>query len=459
MSNFIPASYNLPPPPPTSSRSSKSQGRGRGRGRGKFQYGHANRETSVQQTCLNNSGDGNQTGLYASKPFTTSNQPVTGHQNGNSMHFAPAPQFFPNYNVSPNTSVPFAPQPDTTSLTRKPAISRQFPQTSISSNQSQNFPVKHNPDNEKAAQAALAATSTLLYKNNPHVPDKDDPDAPVNLRCENCKVTFDSKFRYDLHVRYHRKCTLCDFKATLQNIREHQFDAHGIGRIFKDNNESTLKPKMNFNLDTPEAIAKWIEDRKKRYPSDANIAKKKAEAERIRAIKAEKRKMDDWGKNDYANKRIHATKNQDDLLDLEVAASAAGVDYKFDVKNPLVSRSEKRIERLYDKVCVKYLPGHCPRGKDCGNRHEGSMICPPLQRAPDAQRVRSRNLRDMLLLNEKTKEKNVILKSFEHIMNKNFFDVITKAALQEAKKRGGSAITEVGRAEMKRRNKKSSSKK
>jgi hypothetical protein len=31
---------------------------------------------------------------------------------------------------------------------------------------------------------------------------------------------------------------------------------------------------MNFNLDTPEAIAKWIEDRKKNYPTNANIARK-----------------------------------------------------------------------------------------------------------------------------------------------------------------------------------------
>lgn len=35
-----------------------------------------------------------------------------------------------------------------------------------------------------------------------------------------------------------------------------------------------LKPMFDFKLDTPEAIMKWIEERKKRYPTDANIAKK-----------------------------------------------------------------------------------------------------------------------------------------------------------------------------------------
>jgi len=31
---------------------------------------------------------------------------------------------------------------------------------------------------------------------------------------------------------------------------------------------------MDFHLETPEAIAKWIEQRKKNYPTDANIARK-----------------------------------------------------------------------------------------------------------------------------------------------------------------------------------------
>ena len=31
---------------------------------------------------------------------------------------------------------------------------------------------------------------------------------------------------------------------------------------------------MDFHLDTPEEIAKWIEQRKKNYPTKANIARK-----------------------------------------------------------------------------------------------------------------------------------------------------------------------------------------
>nr|CAG8508827.1 13745_t:CDS:2 [Entrophospora candida] len=44
---------------------------------------------------------------------------------------------------------------------------------------------------------------------------------------------------------------------------------------YKNQNSNTKNPLFQLKLDTPEVIAKWIEERKKRYPTEANIARKR----------------------------------------------------------------------------------------------------------------------------------------------------------------------------------------
>lgn len=117
------------------------------------------------------------------------------------------------------------------------------------------------------------------------------------------------------------------------------------------------------------------------------------------------------------------------------------------VSNSKVSVSKKKNRmtgNLYSKVCIKYRQGHCPMGKDCTNRHSGKMICPPLQRPPDDARCRQRNLRELLLYKEIVEEKNMILQCLRHIVNNNFFGVVTHNAIKDAKKRGEALVTEVG---------------
>jgi hypothetical protein len=38
------------------------------------------------------------------------------------------------------------------------------------------------------------------------------------------------------------------------------------------------------------------------------------------------------------------------------------------------SKKNKTAGNFYSKVCIKYRQGHCPRGKDCTNRHTGKMV-------------------------------------------------------------------------------------
>ncbi|CAG8790697.1 9645_t:CDS:2, partial [Dentiscutata erythropus] len=280
-----------------------------------------------------------------------------------------------------------------------------------------------------ASQAAIAATTTLLYKSQHRQNDID---------------------KHQSNNQNHESNS--NSSSTGLNQKK-LLELYELGL---HDDEPYLKPIIDFKLDTPEAIAKWIEDRKRNYPTDANIARKQqVEAEKISrglVIKADKnglkRKLkqdDDYSKRKISRHEIDEFGGPCGITDLVIAAEAAGTTldldnptnfipaYKPTYKNKKDSESTNIIERFYSNICIKYRPGHCPRGKKCGNRHRGIMICPPLQRPPDHQRIRQRNLREMLLYKEKSQEKNAILQCLRYIVDANFFGVVTNDSLKNAK--------------------------
>ncbi|RIA95259.1 hypothetical protein C1645_734227 [Glomus cerebriforme] len=321
-----------------------------------------------------------------------------------------------------------------------------------------------------AAKAALAATSALQY-NKHNIVQKIDSNYQTNnkseLRCENCAQVFTK----ETQLNQHKKRNLCGSKSA--------------------NDESRLKPVMDFRLDTPEAIAKWIEQRKKNYPTEANIARKKElEAARIahgKVLKAQaqaskKRSFDQSNaqRSNNATKKIRLENGPCGVTDLMVAASSANTSFTSSSINSKINRliqpvlsmlsgnpnqltgkifinnknfqtttvsskkNNKPTGNLYRKVCLKYRQGHCPIGKGCTNKHTGKMICPPVQRPPDDVRCRQRNLRELLLYKEMVEEKNVILQCIRHIVNNNFFGVVTNKSIKDAKKRGEALVVEIG---------------
>ncbi|KAM0793692.1 hypothetical protein ACM66B_001119 [Microbotryomycetes sp. NB124-2] len=89
------------------------------------------------------------------------------------------------------------------------------------------------------------------------------------------------------------QCSLveCDFKGTAKQVREHEEDRH---LIFAPGREpkpwsgklatGVVIEGTNMSLDTPEAVAQWIEERKKRWPTNKLVAEKEAQRqERIAA--------------------------------------------------------------------------------------------------------------------------------------------------------------------------------
>lgn len=92
----------------------------------------------------------------------------------------------------------------------------------------------------------------------------------VSLRkefsCDACQKDFSSKETLTAHLGSHIQCSYegCTFKAGRKVLKLHWIQTHETGR-------------MKIKLDTPEEIEKWREERKRKYPTLANVQKKMEE--------------------------------------------------------------------------------------------------------------------------------------------------------------------------------------
>lgn len=87
----------------------------------------------------------------------------------------------------------------------------------------------------------------------------------LDFPCDACDKTFCFKEEYDIHMSQHKVCNLdgCMFSAHEKIIERHIQLQHATG----------LYDKIR-NINTPEDINKWIEERKKKFPNKINIQKR-----------------------------------------------------------------------------------------------------------------------------------------------------------------------------------------
>ncbi|KAL3282865.1 hypothetical protein HHI36_006025 [Cryptolaemus montrouzieri] len=92
------------------------------------------------------------------------------------------------------------------------------------------------------------------------------------LSCDTCERDFPTQGLYEKHMTEHRVCGIdeCTFTAHEKIIEKHIRMQHSTG----------LYDKIR-NLNTPEDIARWLEERKARYPSRENVEKRYLKQEEL----------------------------------------------------------------------------------------------------------------------------------------------------------------------------------
>ncbi|CAM6103892.1 unnamed protein product [Calypogeia fissa] len=102
------------------------------------------------------------------------------------------------------------------------------------------------------------------------------------LRCEACDRTFKNAQQFSAHNNTHVKCDVegCSFEASGRVVKDHKQSAH-------DNSASDPQVRSKFkSKENEEEISRWIEERRKHYPTAANI-KQKAEEMKARKMRGE----------------------------------------------------------------------------------------------------------------------------------------------------------------------------
>jgi hypothetical protein len=237
----------------------------------------------------------------------------------------------------------------------------------------------------------------------------DKPEKPKKFHCEPCEKGFKTQQQYETHLKTHVSCPYdgCTYSAGRASLKLHE--------LLHINN-------MFAKLSTPEEIAKYREERKKKFPSFARAQAAEAAAAASAAAKQSTSESSSSSHHNRDSKASLTTEPGDSTTD-EVA--------------PQSSANRTKRKR---PTCKYWKQGNCNKGDQCSFSHsdvasegepqskkqknvEGPNTGRHRSSAPPKKdsATTSKNLLSQFLQSEITKENKVILECLRFLALNHFF--------------------------------------
>ncbi|KAI9145138.1 hypothetical protein BKA69DRAFT_1122063 [Paraphysoderma sedebokerense] len=334
----------------------------------------------------------------------------------------------------------------------------------------QQYPVSHFPHpphmngsmnvNPPVPQYEISRNQSYPEANrqiNGHNQSNRKPQEQGIFNCEPCSKSFKVRSQLLAHLKTHVKCSECEFEASGRVVTSHKEEEHGLSKDGRPVETVQIKIK----LDTPEEIAKWREERKRNYPTDKNIEKKKTEEQKRiergelprQDGKKRKNKFDRSGSGSDKRRKVNEiqdevqrqpesqpiptalasistyadspkTPNSDSDSDIDPERDAISSKPPSELQSKMTEESAKKNTR----ICKHWRKtGNCRFGENCKFRHDPGVKSTQSSSSSNQSTSttllhRRPPLLQSLLQKEIRIEKSQLLQCIRFILRNQFFE-------------------------------------
>lgn len=304
--------------------------------------------------------------------------------------------------------------------------------------------------------------------------------------CDSCEKEFFNRNAFEAHNNTHEKCSHpgCNFSASKKLVVAHYHSAHGqfSGSGYKEIEVEGMKFRVLLGTN-PEEIQQWRAERRNKFPTAANIEKKKEGLQRLRdaggleptkslskGSSQRKRDRPSQSSNNSPNKKnradhddIENDKHQNESLsslsmptdgnemntnattvskididegDQDGSDRRASIPCKFNYKGKTCSKGDTCPfnHSLEPQLCKRFTAtGRCPRGMKCLYVHDKESMRESRNRdestsgksknklfLPDPNKG---NLLRKLLATEIGAEESLLMQALHYLRQKRYFQV------------------------------------
>ncbi|KAI9329350.1 hypothetical protein BDR26DRAFT_872659 [Obelidium mucronatum] len=230
--------------------------------------------------------------------------------------------------------------------------------------------------------------------------------------CEYCHLEFDSETLVNQHVKTtHISCNFCLFQGSRDALDAHYSTKHpGKAPVLK-----------RGVVEDPAEIAAWIAERKKKYPTEANVEQKKlAQKDKLEAgmilqsrtsVKSTQLQRSTTSTSTTPpSKKVDGNDDDDEEVGILTEEEEEGQI------NPV--RKERQQPKKKAQICKYYASGKCKNGTNCLFTHIKEAPVLKVDK-PALGGGKRRNLRSMLLESQIRRQNNIILQCIRFVLKED----------------------------------------